>query len=193
MSEMTVTEALAEIKTVGKRLAKRRQFVMDHLVRVDRMKDPHEEKGGSKKVIEQELQGIRDLEDRIVALRSAINQVNQTTKVSVGETTRTIADWIIWRREVSRGEQQFLAHMREAINRTRGQKVAFQPPVRTSTAPSTEEAGFEVNIDEKWLADAGEKVEEILGTLDGKLSLINATTAVSVRESHYGAGDRVRE
>jgi len=181
MSEITITEALAEIKTIGKRLSKRRQFVMDHLVRVDRMKDPHEDKGGSKKVIEQELQGIKDLEGRIVGIRSAINKANQTTELTIGKITRSIADWIIWRREVSAGEKQFLSVMREAINKTRGQRIGLQMPIRAAGSPADiQESGFEINLDEKHLAEDIEAIEEVLGSLDGKLSLLNATTTIQV-------------
>lgn len=33
LTKMTITEALAEVKTLGKRLVKKRQFIQDYLAR----------------------------------------------------------------------------------------------------------------------------------------------------------------
>ena len=174
--KMTITEALAEIKTIGKRLDKRRQFIRDHLVRIDRIKDPLEDQGGTRQVIERELQAVGDLEERLVALRSAINSANQSTQLTIGRATRSVAEWIIWRREVSGGAQQFFTQMLSGINASRKQ----QPMVQAPGAVGGEPAGFEIGIDEKRLADDIDGMEQTLGTLDGQLSLLNATTFVEI-------------
>lgn len=44
---LTITEALAEIKTVGKRVEKKREFIKAFLARQDGVKDPLEKDGGS--------------------------------------------------------------------------------------------------------------------------------------------------
>ena len=47
MSAITVTEALAEIKTTQKRIEKKREHILNFAWRQERMKDPLERDGGS--------------------------------------------------------------------------------------------------------------------------------------------------
>jgi len=174
---VTITEALAEIKTINKRLVKKREFVLSHTVRSDKMVDPLEKDGGSDKVLSQERQAITDLEDRVVRLRSAINGSNQSTTLTVGGKTRPVADWLIWRREVMPAYQKFLVRMNANIHSEReGQSYS-----RTMNG-NEDTAGVIVNVDEKALGTEAETLEEILGNLDGQLSLLNATTGVEVAE-----------
>ena len=53
---ITITEALAEIKTVGKRVEKKREFIKSFLARQDGIKDPLEKDGGSYQAIARERQ-----------------------------------------------------------------------------------------------------------------------------------------
>jgi hypothetical protein len=69
--DITITEALAEVPTISKRIAKKQQFVLDFLSRQNGVRDPHEKDGGSVTLIQQNLQGIADLESRLIAIRSA--------------------------------------------------------------------------------------------------------------------------
>ena len=39
--DITITEALAEVPTIGKRIAKKQQFVQDFLARQAIVRDPH--------------------------------------------------------------------------------------------------------------------------------------------------------
>lgn len=170
---MTITEALAEIKTINKRLVKKREFVLSHTVRSDKMIDPLEKDGGSAKVLEHERQSINDLEDRVVRLRSAINGSNQDTKLTVGGKTRSVADWLIWRREVMPAYQKFLVKMNDSIHSERDNG-------RYMRRTEENNEGIIVNVDEKALGVEAESLEEILGGLDGQLSLLNATTTIEV-------------
>ena len=72
METITITEALADIKTIGKRVAKKQEFVGSYLARVEAAKDPHAAHGGSAKVIDSERQSISDLWRRVVTIRTAI-------------------------------------------------------------------------------------------------------------------------
>ena len=56
MAKLTITEALAEIKTIGKRLEKKREHVKGFLFRQDVFKDPFYSEGGSFSMIERERQ-----------------------------------------------------------------------------------------------------------------------------------------
>lgn len=180
MSEttLTITEALAEIKTINRRLEKKRQFVLDHLFLQGSVKDPLREDGGSPMVIKQVRQSIADLENRILKIRSAINAANQETGLTIGGVTRTISDWLVWRRDVANGHAQFLNSTRNHINSVRQQARQKELTVREGTAEALNEIAVHVN--ERELAEAIEQHEEILGALDGQLSLLNATVTITV-------------
>lgn len=179
---ITITEALAEIKTIGNRLDAKRTFIGAMLARQEGVKDPMEKDGGSAAVIEKERQSIRDLQTRIVDIRRGISQANEQTFVTINGTPRSISDWLTWRRDVAPGEKAFLLNMRDALNRLREKAkregvtlVAGDRSVET-TAPTD----WVVNIDERKLAEEIEQMEDTLGQLDGQLSLKNATVTIEL-------------
>ena len=179
MSKLTITEALAETKTIAKRIEKKQAFINDCLFRINAQRDTHEKDGGSAVLIARERQAIGDLEERKVAIRRAIAEANAKTPVSIGGKTKSVADWIVWRREVAPGYMQHLATMAQRIQQvrqqalTKGQAIAATP----ETAGYTD---FVVNINEADLAKERETLEETLGILDGQLSLKNATVTIEV-------------
>lgn len=176
---MTITEGLAELKTLGKRIEKKRQFVLNNLLRQECIKDPLEKDGGSVKAIEGERQSISDLETRAIAIRQAIADANEATSVTIGKTTRSIAEWLIWRREVAPGQQQFLANIQGHVQKVRrdaqqkGLTVGAQGEV-------TRPEDIVVHVNETKLHNEIEEIEETLGVLDGQLSLKNATVTITV-------------
>jgi hypothetical protein len=171
---ITITEALAEIKTIGKRVSAKRDFVNGLLYRQDAVRDPNEKDGGSIAVVARERQGIADLEERVVVLRRAIQRANETTDVTVNGKTRSIADWLVWRRDVAPGCKQHLLHMRQNLLNLRNQ---LRPQGANVVAPGEAKQfnDFVVNVNEAELAVEIENLEDILGQLDGQLSLKNAT------------------
>lgn len=176
---LTITEALAEIKTIDKRLEKKREAVAGNLARPERLKDPLEKQGGSVNFVKAERQSIRDLEERKVAIRRAINQANQNKTVVIGDQSRSVADWLVWRREVSPNLQRFLVTVRTRLDAVRrdaqnkGANLVAQGEAKTDN-------DIIVHVNEKELAAEIEAIETILGTLDGKLSLHNATVTIDV-------------
>jgi hypothetical protein len=174
MAQITLTEALAEIKTIDKRIEKKREFVLGYLLRQEMFKDPLEKDGGSVSAIKRELQSIHDLEERKVHIRRAIQQANERNSITVGKQTRTIADWLVWRREVAPIQQQFLANIRGKIEQAR-QEALRRGAGLSSTADSAKPNDVIVNVNEQELAREIESLEDVLGTLDGQLSLRNAT------------------
>lgn len=185
MNNITITEALAEIKTINKRLEKKRQSVTQYLARDSRVKDPLEKDGGSADWIGRERQAIGDLEARIIAIRTAIQSVNLTTMTTVNGTNRSIAEWLTWRREVSTGQQQFLTLLINGIRNVRAQvqkeggRVLALASAEINTDPKAP-PDVVVNVDEKLLLESQENLEQTLGELDGKLSLLNATITINV-------------
>lgn len=168
---LTITEALAELKTLAKRLQAKRQYVVDHLIRPEIVKDPLEKDGGTPVVLAREAQAIADLAQRVITIRTSIQKANHITPVTVNGETRTLAEWLTWRKEVAPGHQSFLNAIRTGIQQNRKAWAA-----RTDTNG----AGLLVNWDEAALAADIEKTEKILGELDGQLSLKNATVMVEI-------------
>lgn len=179
---LTITEALAETKTIDKRIAKKREAIGTYLARQEKVKDPLAADGGSVQFIKREEQAVSDLEERLVAIRRAILAANTTTQVSVNGDTRSIQDWLTWRREVAPKQQAYLAAMRGGIQKVRQECQQKGFAVVSAVAQVGEPGANDVlvNISEQELAGRIERLEEILGTLDGQLSLKNATTTVSL-------------
>jgi len=174
---MTITEGLQEIKTLLKRIEKKRAFVKGYLWRQNQIRDPHDKIGGSHILIKQERQAIKDLEDNIIDIKRKIDTANATTVVTICDETRSIAEWLIWRRELAKNRKHFLESMLSTIQSARSQ--AAQKGLGVSDAGS--KAGdFDVivNINEKALADDIENLETITSTLDGQLSQKNATVNI---------------
>lgn len=152
---MMITEALVEIKTLTKRIEKKREFIKQFLARQEGFKDPLEKDGGSAAVIARERQSMDDLEDRIVELRLGIQRAHAVTALKVGDKTKTIAAWLIWRRDVAPLRQQNLAALRSVLVTVRDQAKCLYREI-----------------------EALEETEETLDQLDGQLSLLNATVAI---------------
>ncbi len=177
---LTMTEALAELKTIGKRIEKKREYVGTFLCRQDGIKDPLEKDGGSVEALKRERQAIADLETRHVLIRTSIQKKNQETPITIGDTTKTIAEWLTWRKEIAGGAQSFVNKMRQQIQNARNQAQQKGWGVVTPGAPASAPTDLVVMVDESELAASAERFESILGTLDGQLSLKNATVMIDV-------------
>lgn len=177
---LTITEALAEIKTIGKRIEKKRSFVTSYLTSQEGIKDPLSKMGGSIEAIKQERQAIADLETRIVGLRTRIQQSNLYSQMKVNAVEKSVAEWLTWRKEVAQSSKKFLDDLRITILTTRKQAQKLGNVVVAPGAAASNPTDVIINVDEGELAKESEVIEEILGTLDGQLSLHNATTHISV-------------
>lgn len=177
MTETTITEALAQLKVLDKRIAKKREFIQGNALRPEFAKDPHAKAGGSAELITQEMQAIRDMQEQKVSIRRAIKAANGQTEVTIGKQTRTIADWLVWRRDVAPMDRDFLRGLSSGIEQERRklQKGAQVVPAGSEAKPSD----LVVNIPEFRLSQEIEDLEAALETLDGQLSLKNATVLVS--------------
>lgn len=178
MAKQTITESLAEIKTINARLETRRQNVGQYLMRDARLKDPLLEEGGSVKYVAEERQAVKDLEDRIVRIRTAIHASNLATKMKVQGIERSVQEWLNWRREVSNGQKTFLQNLRRGIENAR--KDVQSKGMKLKEGSDGEKTDVLVALNEKELNDDIERLDLVLGELDGKLSLNNATTTIDV-------------
>lgn len=177
----TITEALAEVKTIDKRIEKKQQFLLTYLVRQDVYKDPLEKDGGSFAAIQREMQAVADLRERTVAIRRAVADANARESVTIKEQTRSIADWLTWRREVAPKVQAFLQSLSGRIVAVRKEATGkgltvIAANVGAASAPQD----IVVYVNEQALSQQIEGIEEVLGILDGQLSLKNATVTVNV-------------
>lgn len=173
----TITEALAEIKTISKRLAAKRDFVAQYMYRLDSLKDPLEKEGGSQKILVQDVQAISDLEQRLVDLRRGIQRANDSTTLSIEGSERSISDWLIWRREVAPKYGEFLNRL---INNLKVLRDTARKQGTYTVSGTDKPIDIVVNIDEQKLSKDNEKLQNILGQLDGQLSLKNATVMIEV-------------
>lgn len=176
---ITITEALAEIKTIGKRIDTKKSFIKQYLARLDAVKDPLEKDGGSYQAIVRERQAVGDLETRVVKLRRGIQRANDLTVISLEGMSMPISDWLVWRRDVMPVRRQFLSELRQGLVQVRDQAkrqgVNIQSAVVTTDAKPTDVI---INLDEQALAKDIEQLENVSGQLDGQLSLKNATTMI---------------
>jgi len=178
-TKITITEALAETKTIRKRIEKKQEFVLQNLYRQERIKDPLEKNGGSAKVLASERQAISDLEQRLVKIRTAISAANTANSITINGQTKTIEEWLVWRRDVSDGQVDFMEQLNRTIQRARSEAQRKGAAV-TKAGEEPEPNDVVVSIDEQDLAKDIEGIEETLGTLDGQLSLKNATVMVTI-------------
>lgn len=175
---LTITEGLAEIKTLKARIEKKRQGIGPYIVRPAQMRDPMEKDGGVANWIARELQSIGDMEDRIIRIRLAIQKANLETQLKIGTREFSIAEWLTWRREIQADWAKFQRNLQDTLARVR------QDPRNQGRAIRSDgEAGptdIIAHIDEAQLAKTYDEYMETIGALDGRLSLANATTLIEV-------------
>lgn len=177
---LTITEALAELKTLEKRIEKKCNSIGSFIMRQEAFKDPLEKQGGSFAFVAAERQAITDLQNNVVAIRASIQDVNTSTKLSAGGVERSITEWLIWRRDVAPKQQTFLASIRKGIDDVRKKALQQGQQMITATDAAKSQTDIIVNLDEKKLTEETEQLENTLGTLDGLLSLKNATVTITV-------------
>ena len=175
---MTITEALAEMKTLAKRVEKKQEAIAPYLLRQSIVLDPLTDVGGSKEHIRRERQAIDDMERRMVGIRTGIQKVNQTTLITVEGETKTITEWLTWRKEIAPIRQKFLQKMHGSIRKVR-EDFSKKGGVVAEDVKSVD-INVTVNVDEAALLKEIEHMETVLGQLDGQLSLKNATVMVEV-------------
>ncbi len=172
----TISEALTNIKTIDDRIGKAVNFINNYVSRPNSMKDPLQGDGGSKTVITKTRQSIKDLEQMKVNLRLAINRANLEKSVAVNNETKTVAEWLIWRREVADNSKKSLESIIQRVNVARSQAMK----VGQKVTEEEDKGDIIVNVNELEINKQLEHMVTVLGELDGKLSVFNATTTVEV-------------
>jgi hypothetical protein len=178
MSSITVAEALAEFERIDRRLRKKEQFIEAYLLRDAGLRDPLAAEGGSSAMLAREMESMKALQERKVLLRRLIQRANEQASVTLDGQTRSVADWLVWKREVATQRSHFLGDVRTRINRARKGGLAVV-----------------VHLDEKALMGEIEALEQCQGQLAGQVTLKNATTSIRPPEDAWmtGVEDRLDE
>lgn len=181
MTKMTITEALAEIKLITSKLEKKRTRVLGNLMRCANQVDPLEHEGGSVKYLESEMQSIAALEENLIKIRGAIMSANLLHVAEIMGKTKTIYEWLVWKREIVNPMKSFY----QLIYTKTKESVDYadkNPHVLRKPEPGTmpELAKMEPNLNYMEFSKKHEEVSDILSKLDGVLSLKNATIVIEV-------------
>lgn len=169
MPRITVAEALGELAQIDQRLATKQQLIESFLVRDAALHDPLRNEGGTLSALAQEKAGLAALRERKVLLSRAIQTINAQTTLTFKDITRSIADWMAWKRDVLPTRTKFLQQLRGWIMWAR-------------SVPRTKAGAVVAQIDEKSLLEEIELLEEVQGWLQGQLNLKNAILTLDVPE-----------
>lgn len=178
MTAITITEALAELKLIDNKIANKNSFILSHLYRNKALVDPLADEGGSPEAVAQALQAIGDLRSRKLAIRAAINHANQTNEVTCGGATRTIEEWLVWRRLVYPESQASAQAIVNTLRQARHNAGSVGNRLQAAQTQSADD--IIVHIKEKEYVEAMHAVQEVYDRLDGLLSLKNAQIMVDV-------------
>jgi hypothetical protein len=177
--QMTITEALAEVKLINEKIEKKRTFVLDNLTRIKQLADPLQSKGGSMAALAAEMQSINDLEARLVEIRAAIMHANMMHTAECMGMHKTLYGWLVWKREIA-GNKSF--HYQSIYTNTKKKidEAARAPSVYTKDDQTKEVVIIEANLPYMEYAAKYEDIKDMLNKLDGVLSLKNATVLVEL-------------
>lgn len=177
---MTITEALAELKTLKARVEKKQQFVLENVVRPGVMVDPMAKEGGQEARVTQERQAVRDILKRMEAIRLSIMRKNLETELEVLGEKRSVQGWLTWRRDIQPLVVSFTKAIADRVRQARQPGMWKQVNFQSNEDLQKFLAAVVVNVSELEVQKDWERMEEIMGTLDGKLSLHNATNMIEV-------------
>lgn len=180
MEKITITEALAEINLISKKVTKKQTDILGNVVRVSHVKDPYEADGGGFAHNDREHQAIKDLNKRTVRIRAAISTANTTNSLRIGDEEKTIFEWLAWKREVANPYLSFVQQVYTNVKHTLDTAANRPQLIKDEIEGKAKLVEYVTNVDyPKWLKEY-EVTQEKLDRLDGLLSLKNATIVVEI-------------
>ena len=180
MTKMTITEALSEINLIKKKLEHKKTAMQTLLIKADHVKDIYESEGGVTKHLQKEFQALSDLRRRFVSLRAAISEANLNHEITVGEKTLSIHDWLTWKREIAKEEQNHANYIVTTVNNYMTQS-SKNPQCYDDAEGKKHLVTFTPTVDLAEWVKKQERLNDLLENLDGQLSLKNATILVSIK------------
>lgn len=178
---LSISEALAEIKLIEKKISKKRENIACHCIKMDHMPDPFEkERGGSQGFLKSEMQSCEDLLERHIKIRNLISKANLENEVTVEGVTKNITSWLIFKREILSAQLSHLQSLKSTIERKLADAAAR--PQLYKKADETEAYLIKVssNIDLNSLQKKIEDIITIQERLDGVLSMKNAQIQIDL-------------
>src|SRR5581483_56492 len=85
--------------------------------------DPLAREGGTPAALARELESLARLRERHVLLRRLIQRAYEAASLPLGEETRSVADWLVWMREVAPRRKFFLQRLRQRVRTARERGV----------------------------------------------------------------------
>lgn len=177
--KLTITEALSEVNLIKKKIEAKQTFIKSNMFSYNHLKDPYASEGGIAKKITSELQSLKDLQTRLEKIRAKISEANLHETLTVGETTKTVMEWLAWKREISASQTQFVNFMLSSI-KSELDRYGKTPQVFKDDAGNNHLAEITPNIDIPAWQREQENLMTINEVLDGKLSLKNATMMIDI-------------
>ena len=174
MEKMKITEALAEVKLIEKKIESKKTFVVSNLTRVDGMPDPL---GDGPKALESEMQSITDMQKRLVSIRAAITKANLAHSIKVNEQEKTIFDWLTWRREISAKHLTFLNQVHSSL-KLKVDQSQNAPQAAKNDKGEMFLVRLLTNLSYPEMLQKAQELQAMLDKLDGQLSLKNATIEI---------------
>lgn len=175
----TITEALAELKLIKKKVQQKQALLQGNILRAHHLKDPHESEGGTFERNKRELQSIMDLHKRYIAVKGSIFKANAETNLTIDDNTMSVNDWITWKREIANDEIKMFSTLHGALKRDLDNAAKSMQAYKDESGVA-HLAQWIPNFDLGTLISEHEFRQTLLDKLDGKLSLINATVTIEV-------------
>lgn len=177
MEKLTITEALSELNLIKKKVDNKRKVVAGSLIKAKHEKDAFENVGGIKQYITSELQSIDDLESRYLRIKGSIAKANIENSISINGFTKTIHDWLNWKRDLSDTQKKFVFNL-YSFPKGELDKLSKQPQIYLDDNKEKHLVEFEATIDYPSFLKKSEELNDTFDRLDGQLSLKNATIVV---------------
>lgn len=186
---VTITEALATIKLVPKRINAKLQAARGYLIRERSTTDPLEKEGGSEAFVAATRQSVGDLIEDLVKMRTAVLGKSLSTELTImiGErtTTRTVQGWIIWRREAVPLLKELQGLLAIACQSAEQNAIKLKARVVEDLGVGEGRHDILVTFHQTGFHKEVEELEMVLAKLDAELSRINATTTLSVPDGPF--------
>ncbi len=175
---ITITEALSEVNLIKKKIEDADTSIRTILVRPSHVPDMYINHGGAPEMAKRTQQAVSDLRQRLVRIRSQISKANIENQITINGESKSIFDWLSWKREIYPGLEKSLKTQIEDL-RSYQKRQADRPEVWKDQEGKTQLVQFCYNVDLKTLEDQYSSLVDIFGKLDGQLSLRNATITIS--------------
>jgi hypothetical protein len=178
-AKLTITEALSEINLINKKIDDKSSAITPALILAAHAKDPYTDHGA---YVASELQAINDLQKRLVRIRSAVQRANLDNTITIGEETKSIAEWLSWKKEVAEKAIGLFNRIRSEVTKhlTQNQSRPSVIQVQEGANVVSKIVEFKYAVDLQDMAKRSEVLSSMFENLDGQLSLKNATIAVTI-------------